>query len=54
MQSIEAILQRKLALVENHDGPVFGAQIPVVGVNKKSRKCTSMGLCIVLRRRINN
>jgi hypothetical protein len=24
MQNIEAILQRKLALVENHDGLVFG------------------------------
>ncbi|SVB86869.1 uncharacterized protein METZ01_LOCUS239723 [marine metagenome] len=48
MQSIEAILQRKLALVENHNEPVFDAQLPVVGVNKKSRKCTSMDLCIVL------
>jgi len=54
MQNIEAILQRKLASVENHDVLVFDDQFPDVGVNKKSGKCTSMDLCIVLRKRINN
>ena len=54
MQSIEAILQRKLALEENNDGPAFDAQLPVVGVNKKSRQSPGMVLCIVLRKRINN
>ena len=43
MQNIEAILQRKLALVENHDGPVFGVQFPVVGVTQEIEKMYKHG-----------